>query len=212
MSMLDIDHVAALGPVIPVLQFDSVEQGEQTARALYEGGVRVLEITLRTPAGLGVIERMAKFADDLVVGVGTLTRPEQVAQAVSAGARFGVSPGLTDALANAANQQGLALLPGVATSSEILIALEHGYRTLKLFPAEQVGGVAMLKAFGGPFGDVKFCPTGGVSLATAPSYLALPNVVCVGGSWLTPAAMMRAGDWAGITRLAREASALRPAK
>jgi 2-dehydro-3-deoxyphosphogluconate aldolase/(4S)-4-hydroxy-2-oxoglutarate aldolase len=212
MSMLDIDHVAALGPVIPVLQFDSVEQGEQTARALYEGGVRVLEITLRTPAGLGVIERMAKFADDLVVGVGTLTRPEQVAQAVSAGARFGVSPGLTDALANAAKQQGLALLPGVATSSEILIALEHGYRTLKLFPAEQVGGVAMLKAFGGPFGDVKFCPTGGVSLATAPSYLALPNVVCVGGSWLTPAAMMRAGDWAGITRLAREASALRPAK
>jgi len=212
MSMLDIDHVAALGPVIPVLQFDSVEQGEQTARALYEGGVRVLEITLRTPAGLGVIERMAKFADDLVVGVGTLTRPEQVADAVSAGARFGVSPGLTDALANAAKKAGLALLPGVATSSEILIALEHGYRTLKLFPAEQVGGVAMLKAFGGPFGDVKFCPTGGVSLATAPNYLALPNVVCVGGSWLTPAAMMRAGDWAGITRLAREASALRPAK
>jgi 2-dehydro-3-deoxyphosphogluconate aldolase/(4S)-4-hydroxy-2-oxoglutarate aldolase len=212
MSMLDIDHVAALGPVIPVLQFDSVEQGEQTARALYEGGVRVLEITLRTPAGLGVIERMAKFADDLVVGVGTLTRPEQVADAVSAGARFGVSPGLTDALANAAKKAGLALLPGVATSSEILIALEHGYRTLKLFPAEQVGGVAMLKAFGGPFVDVKFCPTGGVSLATAPNYLALPNVVCVGGSWLTPAAMMRAGDWAGITRLAREASALRPAK
>ena len=211
MSMLDIDHVAALGPVIPVLQFDSVEQGEQTARALYEGGVRVLEITLRTPAGLGVIERMAKFADDLVVGVGTLTRPEQVADAVSAGARFGVSPGLTDALANAAKKAGLALLPGVATSSEILLALEHGYRTLKLFPAEQVGGVAMLKAFGGPFGDVKFCPTGGVSLATAPNYLALPNVVCVGGSWLTPAAMMRAGDWAGITRLAREASALRPA-
>ena len=211
MSMLDIDHVAALGPVIPVLQFDSVEQGEQTARALYEGGVRVLEITLRTPAGLGVIERMAKFADDLVVGVGTLTRPEQVADAVSAGARFGVSPGLTDALANAAKKAGLALLPGVATSSEILIALEHGYRTLKLFPAEQVGGVAMLKAFGGPFGDVKFCPTGGVSLATAPNYLALPNVVCVGGSWLTPAAMMRAGDWAGITKLAREASALRPA-
>jgi len=211
MSMLDIDHVAALGPVIPVLQFDSVEQGEQTARALYEGGIRVLEITLRTPAGLGVIERMAKFADDLVVGVGTLTRPEQVAAAVSAGARFGVSPGLTDALADAAKAQGLALLPGVATSSEILIALEHGYRTLKLFPAEQVGGVAMLKAFGGPFNDVKFCPTGGVTAATAPNYLALPNVVCVGGSWLTPAAMMRAGDWAGITKLAREASALRPA-
>ena len=211
MSMLDIDHVAALGPVIPVLQFDSVEQGEQTARALYEGGIRVLEITLRTPAGLGVIERMAKFADDLVVGVGTLTRPEQVAAAVSAGARFGVSPGLTDALADAAKALGLALLPGVATSSEILIALEHGYRTLKLFPAEQVGGVAMLKAFGGPFNDVKFCPTGGVTAATAPNYLALPNVVCVGGSWLTPAAMMRAGDWAGITKLAREASALRPA-
>jgi 2-dehydro-3-deoxyphosphogluconate aldolase/(4S)-4-hydroxy-2-oxoglutarate aldolase len=212
MSMLDIDHVAALGPVIPVLQFDSVEQGEQTARALYEGGIRVLEITLRTPAGLGVIERMANFADDLVVGVGTLTRPEQVADAVSAGARFGVSPGLTDALADAAKKAGLALLPGVATSSEILAALEHGYRTLKLFPAEQVGGVGMLKAFNGPFGDVKFCPTGGVTAATAPNYLALPNVVCVGGSWLTPAAMMRAGDWAGITRLAREASALRPAQ
>jgi 2-dehydro-3-deoxyphosphogluconate aldolase/(4S)-4-hydroxy-2-oxoglutarate aldolase len=211
MSMLDIDHVAALGPVIPVLQFDSVEQGEQTARALYEGGIRVLEITLRTPAGLGVIERMAKFADDLVVGVGTLTRPEQVAAAVSAGARFGVSPGLTDALADAAKAQGLALLPGVATSSEILIALAHGYRTLKLFPAEQVGGIGMLKAFGGPFNDVKFCPTGGVTAASAPNYLALPNVVCVGGSWLTPAAMMRAGDWAGITKLAREASALRPA-
>ncbi len=208
-SKLDIMDVVSAGPVIPVLQFDSVEQGEQTARALYEGGVRVLEITLRTPAGLGVIERVANMADDLYVGVGTLTRPEQFQQAVSAGARFGVSPGFTPALAEAAERSGLPLLPGVATPSELLLAMEHGYRTLKFFPAEQAGGVPMLKALAGPFGDVRFCPTGGITLASAPTYLALPNVVCVGGSWLTPAALLRAGDWAGVTRLAREAASLR---
>ncbi|TAL56640.1 bifunctional 4-hydroxy-2-oxoglutarate aldolase/2-dehydro-3-deoxy-phosphogluconate aldolase [Pandoraea sp.] len=206
-----IKDIVQIGPVIPVLQFDSVEQGENVAQALLDGGVRVLEITLRTPAAMAVIERVARLTDQMVVGVGTLTRPEQFAAAVSAGARFGVSPGFTSALGEAAHAAGLPLLPGVATPSEILAAQAAGYDIVKFFPAEPAGGVPMLKALHGPFADVRFCPTGGITANSAPAYLALPNVVCVGGSWLTPGTLVDRGDWAGITRLAQAAAALRPA-
>ncbi|MCE4062423.1 2-dehydro-3-deoxyphosphogluconate aldolase [Pandoraea aquatica] len=205
---MNINDIVRAGPVVPVLQFDNVEQGEQVSRALLAGGVRVLEITLRTPAAMDVIRHVAGLSDELIVGVGTLTRPEEMAQAVAAGARFGVSPGYTPALGAAAKAAGLPLLPGVVTPSDILAALADGYETVKFFPAEPSGGVPMLKALYGPFRDVRFCPTGGISAESAPSYLAQPNVVCVGGSWLTPKALVDAKDWDGITRLARAASAL----
>jgi 2-dehydro-3-deoxyphosphogluconate aldolase/(4S)-4-hydroxy-2-oxoglutarate aldolase len=205
-----VEEVVKLGPVIPVLKFDSVEEGVAVCRALYEGGVKVFEITLRTKVGLDVIREAAKIADDVAVGVGTLTRPEECAQAVSAGATFGVSPGLTTALHEAAVAAGLPLLPGVMTPSDILAAVAAGYQTVKFFPAEQAGGAPMLSAFHGPFPSLKFCPTGGITPASAPTFLALPNVVCVGGSWLTPKAAVAAQDWAEISRLAREASTLGP--
>lgn len=205
---MDINDIVRAGPVVPVLQFDNIEQGEQVSRALLAGGVRVLEITLRTPAAMDVIRHVAGLSDELIVGVGTLTRPEEMARAVAAGARFGVSPGYTPALGAAARAAGLPLLPGVVTPSDILAALADGYDTVKFFPAEPSGGVPMLKALYGPFRDVRFCPTGGISAESAPSYLAQPNVVCVGGSWLTPKALVDAKDWDGIARLARAASAL----
>lgn len=205
---MDINDIVRAGPVVPVLQFDNVEQGEHVSRALLAGGVRVLEITLRTPAAMDVIRHVAALSDELIVGVGTLTRPEEMAQAVAAGARFGVSPGYTPALGAAAQAAGLPLLPGVVTPSDILAALADGYETVKFFPAEPSGGVPMLKALYGPFRHVRFCPTGGISAESAPSYLAQPNVVCVGGSWLTPKTLVDAKDWDGITRLARAASAL----
>jgi 2-dehydro-3-deoxyphosphogluconate aldolase/(4S)-4-hydroxy-2-oxoglutarate aldolase len=204
-----VDEIVKLGPVIPVLKFDSVEEGIAVSRALYEGGVKVLEITLRTKVGLDVIREASQIADDIAVGVGTLTRPEECEQAVRAGATFGVSPGLTVELGKAAKDAGLPLLPGVMTPSDILAAIAAGYEIVKFFPAEQAGGIPMLNAFGGPFPSLKFCPTGGITPATAPNFLALPNVVCVGGSWLTPKAALAARDWAEVTRLAREASALR---
>ncbi|MFJ2992583.1 bifunctional 4-hydroxy-2-oxoglutarate aldolase/2-dehydro-3-deoxy-phosphogluconate aldolase [Pandoraea sp. NPDC087047] len=205
---MDINDIVRAGPVVPVLQFDNVEQGEHVSRALLAGGVRVLEITLRTPAAMDVIRHVAALSDELIVGVGTLTRPEEMAQAVAVGARFGVSPGYTPALGAAAQAAGLPLLPGVVTPSDILAALADGYETVKFFPAEPSGGVPMLKALYGPFRNVRFCPTGGISAESAPSYLAQPNVVCVGGSWLTPKTLVDAKDWSGITRLARAASAL----
>ncbi|GAB3625161.1 2-dehydro-3-deoxyphosphogluconate aldolase [Pandoraea terrae] len=205
---MDIHDIVSDGPVIPVLQFDTVAQGENVAKALLAGGVRVLEITLRTPAAMAVIKHVAGLSNELIVGVGTLTRPEEMAQAVAAGARFGVSPGFTPALGAAAKAAGLPLLPGVATPSEILEAMAAGYETVKFFPAEPSGGVPMLKALKGPFGNIRFCPTGGISAESAPSYLALANVVCVGGSWLTPKPLVDAGDWAAITRLAKAASVL----
>ena len=204
----DIAYVASLGPVIPVLQFDDVEQGVAVCRALYAGGVKVLEITLRTEAGLKVIERASQIADDIVVGVGTLTRADQVLAAVKAGAQFGVSPGLTTTLDRAARDAGLPLLPGVMTPSDIIAALEAGYETVKFFPAQQAGGVAMLKAFHGPFPTLKFCPTGGITYDTASHFLALPNVVCVGGSWLVPKAAVEAQNWDEISHLAHTASEL----
>jgi 2-dehydro-3-deoxyphosphogluconate aldolase/(4S)-4-hydroxy-2-oxoglutarate aldolase len=180
------------------------------ARALVAGGICVLEVTLRTKHGLDAIRAMAQV-EGAILGVGTLTKPEEFAAARDAGAVFGVSPGLTPALIAASKSSGLPLLPGCMTPSDVMLAREAGFRELKLFPAMQAGGVGMLKAIGGPLPDVTFCPTGGISIETAPQFLALKNVACVGGSWLTPADAMKAGDWAHITELAKAASALRKA-
>jgi 2-dehydro-3-deoxyphosphogluconate aldolase/(4S)-4-hydroxy-2-oxoglutarate aldolase len=194
--------------VIPVIAIDDPEHAVPLAKALVAGGIRVLEVTLRTPHGLGAIRAMAQV-EGAIVGVGTLTQPEEFAAARDAGAVFGVSPGLTPALIAAAKQSGLPLLPGVMTPSEVMAAREAGFRELKLFPAVPAGGVGMLSAIAGPLPDVTFCPTGGISAATAPQFLALKNVACVGGSWLTPKETIWAGDWDRITELAREAAALR---
>ena len=207
--MIKMEDVVQLGPVIPVLAFDSAEQGEYVSRALHAGGVKVLEITLRTAAGLAAIERASQLADDIVVGVGTITKPEHCAQAKKAGAQFGVSPGLTKDLHLAAQDAGLPLLPGVMTPSDLIQAIELGYDMVKFFPAQQAGCVAMLQAFYGPFPNLRFCPTGGITVETAPDFLKQPNVVCVGGSWLTPKKVVAAQDWAEITRLAQAASQLR---
>jgi 2-dehydro-3-deoxyphosphogluconate aldolase/(4S)-4-hydroxy-2-oxoglutarate aldolase len=205
MTVLEIMRSAS---VIPVIAIDDPEHAVPLARALVAGGIRVLEVTLRTPHGLGAIRAMAQV-EGAIVGVGTLTQPEEFAAARDAGAVFGVSPGLTPALIEAARKSGLPLLPGVMTPSEVMAAREAGFRELKLFPAVPAGGVGMLSAIAGPLPDVTFCPTGGISPATAPQFLSLKNVACVGGSWLTPKETIWAGDWDRITELAREAAALR---
>jgi 2-dehydro-3-deoxyphosphogluconate aldolase/(4S)-4-hydroxy-2-oxoglutarate aldolase len=196
-------------PVIPVIVLNDVAHAVPMARALVQGGIRMLEVTLRTPQALACIEAIAKAVPEAVVGAGTLRSKADAQAAASAGARFAVSPGYTSALGAACRDLGLPLLPGVATGGEIMAAQEDGFTALKFFPAMQAGGSAMLKAWSGPFFDVKFCPTGGISLQNAPEFLALPNVLCVGGSWLVPADALMQGDWARITMLAREAVALR---
>ena len=206
---MPIRELLALAPVIPVITIEKLEHAVPLARALCAGGLRVLEVTLRTPAGLPAIEAMRKSVPEAVVGVGTLARPEDFAMADSAGAQFGVSPGLTTELAAAAASASFPLLPGIMTPSELLAGLGWGFTTFKLFPAQQAGGIGMLKALGAPFPEVKFCPTGGISRETAPDFLALKNVICVGGSWVTPTESVRSGDWAAIEALARDASALR---
>lgn len=209
---MNIRSILALAPVIPVITIEHVDHAVPLARALCAGGLRVLEVTLRTPAGLPAIEAMRKAVPEAVVGVGTLARPGDFVAAGNAGALFGVSPGLTAELAAAARAASFPLLPGIMTPSELIAGLGWGYDTFKLFPAQQAGGIGMLKALGAPFPDVVFCPTGGVSLATAPEFLALPNVACVGGTWLTPSDKMRAGDWAAIEQLARNAAELAKGK
>ena len=206
--MKKVSEIVRLGPVIPVLAFDSAEQGEHVSRALHAGGVKVLEITLRTGAGLQAIERASQLAPDIVVGVGTITKPEQCALAKKAGAQFGVSPGLTKEMHHAAQDAGLPLLPGVMTPSDIIVAMELGYEIVKFFPAQQAGGVPMLQAFYGPFPTLKFCPTGGITAESAPTFLAQPNVVCVGGSWLTPKSALADKNWHEVTRLAHAATEL----
>ena len=196
-------------PVIPVIVLSDVAHAVPMARALVEGGIRMLEVTLRTPQALACIEAIARAVPDAVVGAGTLRSKADAQAAKSAGARFAVSPGYTSALGAACRDLGLPLLPGVATGGEIMAAQEDGFSALKFFPALQAGGSAMLKAWSGPFFDVKFCPTGGISLQNARDFLALPNVLCVGGSWLVPADALARGDWARITTLAREAVGLR---
>ena len=195
-------------PVIPVIVLHDAAQAVLLARALVAGGVRMLEVTLRTPQALACIEAIARHVPDAVVGAGTLRTASDARACAMAGARFAVSPGLTTAVGQACRDVGLPLLPGVATASDIMAAQEQGLTALKFFPALQAGSIAMLKAWGGPFGDVRFCPTGGVSLANAADFLVLENVVCVGGSWLTPADALAQGDWTRITKLAAEASQL----
>lgn len=203
-----LEGICARAPVIPVLVIENVASAQPLATALVAGGLPVLEVTLRTPAALEAMAAMAAVPG-AVVGAGTLLAPGDVRAAREAGAQFGVAPGATDRLLDAAEAEGLPLLPGAATASEAMRLLERGYRLLKFFPAEPAGGAPALAALGGPLPQLGFCPTGGVSLANAPDYLRMGNVRCVGGSWVAPAARVAAGDWAGITRLAAEAAALR---
>jgi 2-dehydro-3-deoxyphosphogluconate aldolase/(4S)-4-hydroxy-2-oxoglutarate aldolase len=204
-----IRDLLALAPVIPVLTIEKLEYAVPLARALCAGGLRVLEVTLRTPAGLPSIEAIRNAVPDAVVGVGTLAKPEDFVQADAVGAQFGVSPGLTEALANAAKSVKFPLLPGIMTPGELIAGLGWGFDTFKLFPAQQAGGIGMLKALGAPFPDVRFCPTGGITRATAPEFLAMKNVLCIGGSWIATTESMQKGDWAGIEALARDAAVLR---
>lgn len=210
MQQAAVSALMKTGPVIPVIVIESVESAVPLARALVAGGVKVLEVTLRTPAALAAIERMIAEVPEAIVGAGTVTNPEQLAQVEKLGVRFAVSPGLTPALAVAAQSSRVPLLPGVATASEIMRAMDVGFYHLKLFPAEQVGGMGALKAYASVFPRVAFCPTGGVSAESASSYLKLPNVLCVGGSWLAPADKVEAGDWTTIETLARSASTIAP--
>lgn len=206
--MLDTLSLASHGPVIPVIVIQRLEDAVPLAEALVAGGVRVLEVTLRTPVALQAMQAMAQVPG-AIVGAGTLRSPADVKAAVAAGCQFGVSPGFTQDLSQACKAHGLPLLPGVSTASEVMQANAAGYGFLKLFPAVAVGGVNLLKALAGPFPDVAFCPTGGISVETAPQFLKLPNVKVCGGSWLTPQDAVDAKDWARISQLAREASALR---
>ena len=207
---MNILEVMRIGPVIPVIVIDELAQTVPLAKALVAGGVRVLEVTLRTSVALAAIRAITAEVPEAIVGVGTLTRPEEFAEAQAAGARFGVSPGLTPTLIEAARDSGLPLLPGVMTPSDVIAARLAGFWELKLFPAQQAGGIGMLQALAGPFPDVTFCPTGSITAETTLEFLALPNVACVGGSWLTPRAALAAEDWEAITALAKQASGLGP--
>ncbi|GGI54392.1 bifunctional 4-hydroxy-2-oxoglutarate aldolase/2-dehydro-3-deoxy-phosphogluconate aldolase [Oxalicibacterium solurbis] len=207
--MMNLLEIMRVSPVIPVIAIDDIRHAVPMAKALTAGGIRVLEVTLRTPHGIAAIRAIAEQVPEAIVGVGTLTRPEEFAQARDAGAVFGVSPGLTTALIQAAAASGLPLLPGVMTPSEILAAREAGFHQVKLFPAVPAGGVGMLNAIAGPIPDMLFCPTGGITQQTAAQFLACKNVACVGGSWLTPKDALAAGDWQRITEMAKAAAALR---
>jgi len=207
---LDPLALASHGPVIPVIVIEQAEHAVPMARALFEGGVRVLEVTLRTPAALAAIAAIAQSIPDVIVGAGTVRSDADARAALAAGARFAVSPGFSPRVAAACRETGLALLPGVATASEVMLAADHGFRFLKFFPASAAGGTAMLKAWASVFADVSFCPTGGITAASAPDYLALANVKVVGGSWLTPADVLAAADWPRVEALAREAARLAP--
>ncbi|MDI6027282.1 2-dehydro-3-deoxy-phosphogluconate aldolase [Corticibacterium sp. UT-5YL-CI-8] len=196
-------------PVIPVLKIDRAADAVPLARALAKGGLRAIEITLRTPEALEAIRRAAGEVEEAIVGAGTILEPRQFEEAVAAGSKFIVSPGVTQNLLSAAAASEVPLLPGAITPGEIMAARDAGLDFLKFFPAEQAGGVAFLKALSSPIQDVKFCPTGGVSAKNAKDYLSLPNVICVGGSWVAPDDLVKAGDWDAIEALAREASGLR---
>ena len=216
LNKMNIPQLTALqvmqdAPVIPVIVLNDVAHAVPMARALVAGGIRMLEVTLRTPQALACMEAIAKEVPDAVVGAGTVRSAADAKAAANAGAKFAVSPGYTSALGQACRDVALSLLPGVATCSEIMMAQEDGYTELKFFPAMQAGGSAMLKAWAGPFFDVRFCPTGGVTPQNATEFLSLSNVACVGGSWLVPADALAKGDWARIEQLAREASQIKRA-
>jgi len=203
-----VDAVFALAPVIPVLTIANLDDALPLARALAGNGLPVLEITLRTPCALEAIALIARELPDACVGAGTVLTGKDLAAVTEAGARFAISPGATDTLYREASGNPVPLIPGIATASELMRGLEHGWQRFKFFPAESSGGIAGLRGLGGPFAHVRFCPTGGIDLAKAPAYLALPNVACVGGSWMVPADALAARDWARIGHLAREAAAL----
>lgn len=198
-------------PVIPVIKIEDVEKAVPLARALAKGGLRAIEITLRTPAALDAIRRVAAEVEEAIVGAGTILNPKQFDEAAKAGSRFIVSPGITQNLLSAAADSEVPLLPGAITPGEMMMALDAGLDFLKFFPAEQSGGIDFLKALASPFNGLRFCPTSGISAKNAAEYLAQPNVVCVGGSWVAPDALIKAGDWAEIEALARAADALRRA-
>ena len=203
------DSLLSVVPVVPVVVIDDLAHAVPVARALVEGGLPVIELTLRTPVALEAIHAIATQVPEILVGAGTTVTPGQVKQAADAGAAFLVSPGCTPQLLSAMAESDLPFLPGTATVSEALAVLEAGYTEMKFFPAEASGGAAYLKSIASPLPAARFCPTGGITAASAPSYLALPNVGCVGGSWLTPSDALAAGDWARISALAAEAAALR---
>jgi 2-dehydro-3-deoxyphosphogluconate aldolase / (4S)-4-hydroxy-2-oxoglutarate aldolase len=207
---LTTDALLGLAPVIPVVVLDDAGDAVPLARALVEGGLPAIEVTLRTGAALEAIARIAEEVPEAVVGAGTVVTAEQAAAAQAAGARFLVSPGSTPRLLDALQESGLAFLAGTATASDVVALLERGITAAKLFPAEALGGTTLLRAFAGPFGSVRFCPTGGIDANRAPAYLALRNVPCVGGSWMVPRSAIRFGDWDSIRRHASEAAALGP--
>jgi len=206
MNILDIMRAS---PVMPVLVIEQVSQAVPLARALVAGGIRVLEVTLRTATALECVRAIVREVPDAITGVGTITQTDQLDAVMAAGAAFGVSPGSGEVLLRSVRQRGFPFLPGVMTPTEVMGAYDLGFRAMKLFPAQQAGGLGMLKALAGPFQDIEFCPTGGVDAKTAPEFLALANVGCVGGSWVAPKSLVDKGDWQGITELARAASALR---
>ncbi|MCL8010307.1 bifunctional 4-hydroxy-2-oxoglutarate aldolase/2-dehydro-3-deoxy-phosphogluconate aldolase [Streptomyces sp. AS02] len=201
--------VLDLAPVVPVVVIEDVADAVPLARALVTGGLPAIEVTLRTPAALDAIREIAAEVPEAVVGAGTVITPDQVNASVAAGARFLVSPGWTDVLLDAMRASGVPFLPGVSTTSEVVALLERGVREMKFFPAEAAGGTAYLKSLNGPLPQARFCPTGGIGPATAPDYLALPNVACVGGSWMLPADAVAARDWGRVEALAREAAGLK---
>ncbi|MBV8474099.1 MAG: bifunctional 4-hydroxy-2-oxoglutarate aldolase/2-dehydro-3-deoxy-phosphogluconate aldolase [Hyphomicrobiales bacterium] len=205
----DVISIMQLAPVIPVLTVRDAEDGVAQATALVAGGLKAIEVTLRTAGAIAAIKAIAERVPGATVGAGTITRPEQIDEAIAAGARFLVSPGASPRLAQAAAQAPVPFLPGVATVSEAMALMDLGIRAMKLFPAEAVGGVKLLSSIAAPLPDLKFCPTGGIDLAKAPAYLALPNVVCIGGSWMLPKQAIAEGDYGQVEVLAREAAALR---
>lgn len=204
-----LPSVLDLAPVVPVVVIEDVADAVPLARALVAGGLPAIEVTLRTPAALDAIRAIAAEVPDAVVGAGTVISTAGVADAVAAGTRFLVSPGWTESLLDAMKSSGVPFLPGVSTASEVVALVQHGVREMKFFPAEAAGGVPYLKSLSGPLPQARFCPTGGISPASAPAYLALPNVGCVGGTWMLPADALAARDWARVESLAREAAGLR---
>jgi 2-dehydro-3-deoxyphosphogluconate aldolase/(4S)-4-hydroxy-2-oxoglutarate aldolase len=203
-----VDAVFALAPVVPVITIARLEDALPLARALADNGLPVLEVTLRTACALDAIALIARELPNACVGAGTVLNGRDLDAVTQAGARFAISPGATDALYSHAGDCPIPLIPGIATASELMRGLEHGWQRFKFFPAESSGGVGALKGFAGPFAHVRFCPTGGIDAAKAPGYLALPNVACVGGSWMLPADALASGDWDRIGGLAREAAVL----
>lgn len=204
-----IKEVMTTSPVMPVMVINKLENAVPLAKALVDGGLKVLEITLRTPVALDAIRAIKAEVPGAIVGAGTIINIDTLNNAIDAGAEFIVSPGVTDSLIDAAMASGVPILPGVITPSEVMRLLEKGITAMKFFPAEAAGGIPMLKSIGGPLPQVTFCPTGGVNPKNAPEYLALSNVACVGGSWMAPADLVDAGNWAEITRRAAEAAALK---